>query len=1091
MLAAGVCFRTCQHRSGLFHLVLSLAGVLALAANVLAGGTQACCHADGSCFNASSSCSDCINELDGVACFDQTVCDPNPCPQPGACCASDGSCRSVQADACSESFLGAGTSCEPNTCPQPGACCANDGTCTLALAVECSDYFEGEGSTCEPNICAQPGACCAEDGSCTFTTDRDCTGNFHGGGTICETGECPQPPTGACCDGVTCSEGMAEFNCAGSWLGDHSDCSPDPCFVANDSCKTAEPLTLGNAVFFSNQSANEDTTPECIDSAGDDQWTPYKGVWYSISVENDQRLTVSTCHEGTAIDTRLQIFSECNGTNPCVTGNDDAEDAPECELPDGHNYKSSATWCAEGGTTYYIIVGGYDVGDEYAGDIELTVSPEGPALDCAPPANDTCEGAEPLAMGESVTAYNGLAQTNDDTDSCAGITPYHGMWYTVVGDGGQITVSTCNDTTSFDTVIQVFCDCPYLGCVNGDDDACASSSEVSWCSESGKTYYVLVGGYGEDEIGYFKLSATPGESSCSPVENCSDQGACCVDATTCHFAYDQAGCSGTFLGVGTNCDGNPCIPTGACCQEDGGCAETAQADCVGNYQGDGTTCDPNLCPQPKGACCSIDGSCVVSTDAECAGEYQGNDSVCDPNPCPQPTGACCKSDGSCAERAEAECDGLGEYQGDFTTCDPNLCPQPKGACCAADGSCTVSTEDECAGSYQGNDTTCDPNLCPQPTGACCSENGSCEVTTEANCTGTYQGDGTACDPNPCPQPTGACCVADGSCSEITEAECEGFGEYQGDLTACEPNLCPQPTGACCSSGLCFERTEEECEGEYQGDGTTCDAGTCVPPVGACCFDDGNCSVENAFTCTLGLLGEFQGEGTVCDPNTCPQPPTGACCAEDTSCSETTEAACEGTFKGLGTECEPTLCARQIKVSTPENCAIDARIPFLPNHPEARRGYESFRFVFDGVAGMGEDDPEDFELTQHPSNVPTPPTIIRVIVKGSVATLDLSEPVHPGCWTCIEHIASGTERCVGYLPGDANSSRYTGPTDILEIVDNINGVRVPALQPHQCDIDRSGVCAPADILSEVDLLNGVTGFPSYNGASLPVCPSEVP
>jgi hypothetical protein len=78
--------------------------------------------------------------------------------------------------------------------------------------------------------------------------------------------------------------------------------------------------------------------------------------------------------------------------------------------------------------------------------------------------------------------------------------------------------------------------------------------------------------------------------------------------------------------------------------------------------------------------------------------------------------------------------------------------------------------------------------------------------------------------------------------------------------------------------------------------------------------------------------------------------------------------------------------------------------------------------------------------------------------------------------------------LGSLPADANSDRTSAPVDILDIIDNLNGVLVPPLADHQCDIDRSALCAPADILSEIDLLNGASGFLVWNGKTLPVCPS---
>jgi hypothetical protein len=72
-------------------------------------------------------------------------------------------------------------------------------------------------------------------------------------------------------------------------------------------------------------------------------------------------------------------------------------------------------------------------------------------------------------------------------------------------------------------------------------------------------------------------------------------GACCT-GTTCSITT-QASCSGTYLGNGTSCAGNPCAPaaTGACCVE-GVCSITTQAACTGTYAGDNTTCITNPCP---------------------------------------------------------------------------------------------------------------------------------------------------------------------------------------------------------------------------------------------------------------------------------------------------------------------------------------------------------------------------------------------------------------------------------------------------------------------------------------------------------------
>lgn len=157
----------------------------------------ACCYADGSCLVQT------VTECGGHYLGDNTVCDPNPCPQPEACCFVDGSCQFILADACivaGGSPQGAGTSCQPNNCeqpPVPEACCFQDGSCQFILAADCTAQGGtpmGAGTTCETVNCQIPtGACCDEVGNCTVTTAADCQGTYMGDGTVCDPNPCPVP----------------------------------------------------------------------------------------------------------------------------------------------------------------------------------------------------------------------------------------------------------------------------------------------------------------------------------------------------------------------------------------------------------------------------------------------------------------------------------------------------------------------------------------------------------------------------------------------------------------------------------------------------------------------------------------------------------------------------------------------------------------------------------------------------------------------------------------------------------------------------------------------------------------------------------
>jgi hypothetical protein len=138
----------------------------------------ACCSADGSCQVLAS---DVCTSAGGAYQGDDTVCDPNPCPQPpppivdGACCHEDGSCLVLTAAACTTAngtYQGDATVCEPNPCPQPpppalqGACCVERSekcdrkeTCRILTAGACAaahGIYKGDSSGCDPNPCVRP-----------------------------------------------------------------------------------------------------------------------------------------------------------------------------------------------------------------------------------------------------------------------------------------------------------------------------------------------------------------------------------------------------------------------------------------------------------------------------------------------------------------------------------------------------------------------------------------------------------------------------------------------------------------------------------------------------------------------------------------------------------------------------------------------------------------------------------------------------------------------------------------------------------------------------------------------------------------------
>ena len=132
----------------------------------------------------------------------------------------------------------------------------------------------------------------------------------------------------------------------------------------------------------------------------------------------------------------------------------------------------------------------------------------------------------------------------------------------------------------------------------------------------------------------------------------------------------------------------------------------------------------------------------------------------------------------------------------------------------------------------------------------------------------------------------------------------------------------------------------------------------------------------------------------------------------------------------------------------------------------------------------------------------PANTISSVVENPAGTykVTLSRVITAGAGTSITYTPTTGQPARGCFKshaGNANSDGATLPSDILDIVDNINGVRrcpgtqtLCPLQPWQCDLDRSTQCLPADIITLIDMLIG-NGFTVANGTNLPTGPAGCP
>ena len=798
----------------------------------------------------------------------------------GACCVGEICTDYVAAGDCIGDYFEQ-TLCIDTDCVT-GACCLDDGTCIDGVTnSKCDRHSSTPEQTCLDVDCTL-GACCLPDGTCENTTGQECSGIFYAGES-CFDVDCT---LGACClVAGTCTDTIAE-ECSGVFHAGE-DCSSFTCppHAGYGACCVGEICTdyvaAGDCIGdYFEQTRCIDT--DCVTGACClDDLTCIDGVTASKCL--GQFTADATCFE--VICRPPAGFGACCLTNGTCLDNITATD---CGAYAGSQWHESLL-CTEAPCpptgACCTPLGGCSVTFE---------------VDCPAPnywlEGYTCDpnpcdptGACCLPDGECVDD-----QTQGD---CFAL------------DGTQWTQgAACED---------VDCPQPAYGACCYADGTCDEALLQLTCLKNGGTWH--------DGL-------TCVEADC-PLPD--PTGACCL-GTFCIENWTEIQCAGTggnWLGPDTDCTGDPCLPTGACCFEDGSCLEDqSQIECL---KADGTwnagmTCAEADCPLP-GACC-IGTTCIIKTKDDCAddgGTYYGDGSDCSNDPCaepPAPLGGCCIGT-ECRVTTVVICTELGgDYLGDETDCSGDPCAEPRGACCD-DGDCIFTTESICTdfgGEWDPDSDCSDPLLC-RIEWACCFGDNQCAIVEEYTCEvlldGTWH-DGQICsDDLECSPPTGACCLDSIYCLEAAEQEtCDQFGGDWSKGTACadldgcnETNI---PLGSCCIDGdTCYDGIPEiSCQdisgGSWLGEDSTCviEGAGCVETItGACCLFNGNCADETLEGECVNFGGTWN-KGLACADIDCPQP--GACCGADGSCYVTLQEPCTSagnTFWGEGTTCDPNPC----------------------------------------------------------------------------------------------------------------------------------------------------------------------------------------
>ncbi|MCC6409172.1 MAG: hypothetical protein IT453_18580 [Planctomycetes bacterium] len=314
--------------------------------------------------------------------------------------------------------------------------------------------------------------------------------------------------------------------------------APDGCGAppppANDACIDAIAIAGTGSFAYDNTAATTDG-PGHVECNFSSQTGIDRDLWWCWTAPANGDYEIATCSL-TGTDSKLAVYDGCGcPVSAPIACNDDS-----CGL------QSSLTVTAVAGQSYMIRVGVFPGAAGGSGGFSIT--------SFAIPTNDLCADAIPVAVPSVTTGTTDFATIDTNAPTCIVGPTSPGVWYSVVGTGNVLTAELCDGAATFDTKLTVYCgNCASLTCIDGNDDSCGLQSSVTWCSQLGGVYLILVHGFG-GESGPFDLTITDTGVGCTATQNCAPVGACCVgsgcmlvDAATC------AALGGQFQGAGTDC----------------------------------------------------------------------------------------------------------------------------------------------------------------------------------------------------------------------------------------------------------------------------------------------------------------------------------------------------------------------------------------------------------------------------------------------------------------------------------------------------------------------------------------------------------
>eukprot|EP01125_Pyxidicula_operculata_P016618 TRINITY_DN574_c0_g1_i3.p1 TRINITY_DN574_c0_g1~~TRINITY_DN574_c0_g1_i3.p1 ORF type:complete len:1370 (-),score=377.73 TRINITY_DN574_c0_g1_i3:136-4245(-) len=672
-----------------------------------------------------------------------------------------------------------GTTC-PNGVRERGEECddnnsANGDGCSSKCLIEPGYSCSGSPSVCSGiNYCNNASAVCVAGATCTYSGPGaytcTCPSGYSGDGKVTgggcnEINRCLQTPFPCNANAACTKTGPGTFSCAcnSGYTGDGT--------LTGTGCTAINNCTL--------------TPAPCVTSPTTATCTSTGPGTYTCSCPSGYSGNGKTAAQG---GNGCTAINYCNDPNACVnisTGcNFDGPGQFTCFCPTNYtgDGKTNGTKCTPIDPCPYQPCAANAV-CTYTGPNQYS---------CSCPTGYNGDGRKASVGGTGCTEidkclenpcsqYAICTKTGPGTFKCSCPANYTGLGYSA---NPCVPVNKCNELPAVCVDVAV---CTYLGpgdynctCPKGQYgdgkvsgsgcnafDPCGGNncSTNGYCTFTG-TYPNFVqkcncnNGYNGDG-----LKVTSGGTDCTPINLCTSNNPCVVNATCTYTGPGTASCAcnqgfnGTAYSPGS-CDAvNRCNDQVAVCDSNATCTYTGpgtySCSCNQGYSGNGQpkNCSPiNLCSNSsycdKNAKCTYTGP--GSATCACNSGYRGNGKTCtEINPCVDDPNLCV-GNATCVHNGPGTyvCNCNSGYTGVYDTanalvqCDElNLC-NVSSSPCANFSTCTFTGPGQyvcpCAYGYEGSGTTvdgCTPiNVCSRSTTPCVA-GASCQFLgpNEFNC----------------------------------------------------------------------------------------------------------------------------------------------------------------------------------------------------------------------------------------------------------------------------------------------------------------------------------------------------------------------